>query len=319
MPALDTALTFLLNHRYLAVITSGFIWAFIEGLFTMRESLAYWLSLGKRFCVACIETWVRELLTTVLLIVVTFVTDMSRHDAQALTSLKHALVAALFVLIFWAAYNVFRTPWLLHRDGLSQGTANLLWHTNRPDTIGVQGHVWSPRFYQAKFHCQLIGIKNEPKEKGIVGTAHVRAQIKFLSGYNHSPISPLVWLESDQTAIEIGAGEARELIVAIRGSSADKEMWDFVVGGQASAAESLYVPLGDFEFEIRLIDAVNGRIIPVTPKIHLKWEWPDPKSGRRNPHMRQILMQQSAFYTLRSQFQSFLGWYRGKDKDSCDY
>jgi hypothetical protein len=128
-------------------------------------------------------------------------------------------------------------------------------------------------------------IKNEPKYDQDVSSVSVRAEMRVVSGEGERIFSPLTWNGSEDSAVEIGVGDFREVIIAVRQNGQVMDMWDFVVKGKSGATDS-WVPVFDFELHIKIIDAVSGREIPFRDKTKIKWNWPE---DRRLPRLSQIV------------------------------
>ena len=100
-------------------------------------------------------------------------------------------------------------------------------------------------------------------------------------------MSPLSWLGSDKTAIDIGVGETAELIIGTQNPSGANS-WDFGVRGNVGAPDAIWIDEQPFEFEVTLLNAQNGRSLKIPEALTFRWTWREATGHTSRPWIERI-------------------------------
>jgi hypothetical protein len=153
------------------------------------------------------------------------------------------------------------------------------------ETIVHGGTMGSGIFQRPK---QSLFFRNIEKSNEAVGTVSVRAALRWKQGEEIRHVSPLAWwLGGIETAaaIDIGPGETAELIIATKNPSGN---WDFEVKGNIGRTDAIWTAESIFEFEIRLINTKNGRVLNIPEPLTFRWDWRETEGHTSRPRIVQI-------------------------------
>jgi hypothetical protein len=118
-----------------------------------------------------------------------------------------------------------------------------------------------------------VVIRNEAQRSEQVATVTVRAELRCHKPSGTYTHSPLCWIGIKEPEARIGAGESRELVLAVQ-TVLGQDQWDWAVHS-TSPSDRIWIDLFEtFEFEIRLIDVETGEILSTEPPLCFLWEWP---------------------------------------------
>jgi hypothetical protein len=147
---------------------------------------------------------------------------------------------------------------------------NLTLHSARTPNISRSDGVWNigglPNTTRL---AQTVFISNEPTLEG-VSAVKVKARLVLKKEPSVPPFSPLYWVDERGTEIQIGPGDCKELILATR-DEFNKDCWDYLVGSLCQS-EIVWIPfLEESQFEIELINAETGTLLPVLHGLKFVW------------------------------------------------
>jgi hypothetical protein len=123
-------------------------------------------------------------------------------------------------------------------------------------------------------------VRNEPKTTEAVATASVRAALRWKRGEHIRNVSPLKWYPSEETAIDIGVGEVAELILGTKNPTGN---WDFGVNASVGPTDAIWIDEQPFEFEIRLLNTKNGRLLKLRKPWTFRWDWRETAGHTSRP------------------------------------
>lgn len=147
---------------------------------------------------------------------------------------------------------------------------NIKLHGIKHPLIRQENGVWDFNYTEgAGLLAHTLLIRNEATKSGIK-KAVITAQLVIKRNICTYPLSPLSWMKTKEIAVTMGPAECRELILAVK-KSADE--WDWVVD-PLSPSMAVWIEHLDFQFEVQIIDADSGKILPISPRLCFSWEWP---------------------------------------------
>ena len=123
-------------------------------------------------------------------------------------------------------------------------------------------------------------FRNQSRPTDAVATASVRAELRYKRGQEMRSVSPLSWLGSTASAVDIGVGETAELVIGMQNAGG---MWDFGVNASAGPTDAIWIDEVPFEFEIRLLNAKNGRPLKIQEPLTFRWEWRETSGHTSRP------------------------------------
>lgn len=263
----DKIVVFLLAHKLAVAFAVGGVLAFIN-----VDVRRYWWLFIKRFWEECRNTGRKELLSSALVAGAYFLVQTAARETDALKTAMESLWALLIVLIGWAGYHFLSTPSLLRKEeSFIVNPPNLHFESILRGTMG-SGIYQRPKL--------SLFFRNHPKSTEAVATASIRAALRWKRGDEILDVSPLTWLGSKETAINIGVGETAELIIGVQNPGG---MWDFGVNENVGPSDAIWIDAQPFEFEVRLLNTQDGRVLKIPNPLTFRWEWRDTGGHTSRP------------------------------------